>query len=206
MSIEEMESTWHDQPTPTSDVQTPASWIDRNQRRYRGTALFIMGTTLLASVNFGLKLLQIWQDPARTLANTSWELFIVGLTLLAALYGFRQFAKGWREFKTLSHNTRACLDTIIRETRREILAMRWGIPAAYVGFIGLLVLAKFQSIAAGHESSDNAWMGLVLAIVIFVLVSGFCFHRANAFLVPELKALRQTRQTLLEAGPPGSEA
>jgi hypothetical protein len=196
MSLEEMETTWSNQaaPAPDADART---WIDKTRRSFRTHALLLTIAVLGNALGFGLQIHRLIMLPDRTLANSGWELTVTALTLIACVVGVFLFRRSLRKYRSLLHDTRRCLEMIVREKKQEIVAMTRWVPLAYLGFLGLIVLGKFQSIAAEFETPANAWSGVWMAGLLFFVVSVALFHRANAFLKPEVTELEKTLKSLV---------
>jgi hypothetical protein len=196
MSLEEMESTWNAQPALSSTADAQA-WIDKSLRSFRTHAVVLLIAILGNGLLLGLQIHRLVVDPDRTLANSTWELLVPALTFLICLGGVVLFRRSLRQYRALSHDTRGCLELILKEKQREITALTRWIPATYVGFLGLIALGKLQSIAAEFESPGNAWSGVWMAALFFFVTSAFPFHRARVFVEPEVRELRQTLHSLV---------
>lgn len=196
MSLDEMENAWDHQVAqpPLADAE---SWLTQTERKARHGAWVITLCTMIALFNLGLPLLRLFTDPSRTITNSTWELVIPALALVIALMGNYLVVRHRRKYRTLRHDTRRCLESILQEKRHEITAMTLWLPGTFAGFLILIVLSKFQSIAAGFESPVNAWSGVVFAGLLFTVICAFLFHRANAFLKPEVEDLERTLRSLL---------
>ena len=191
-----MESTWSAQsaPKPTTD---PRTWIDKSHRAFRTHAVLLLVAILGNGLSLGLQIHRLIVLPERTVANSTWELVIPGLTFLICIGGVVLFRRFMRKYRSLMHDTRRCLELILKEKRREISALTWWIPAAYVGFLVLIIFGKLQSIAAQFESPSNAWSGVWMTAAFLFVVSAFLFHRARAFVQPEVRELEQTLDSLV---------
>ena len=129
MSLEEMESTWSAQsaPKPTTD---PRTWIDKSHRAFRTHAVLLLVAILGNGLSLGLQIHRLIVLPERTVANSTWELVIPGLTFLICIGGVVLFRRFMRKYRSLMHDTRRCLELILKEKRREVSALTWWIPAA----------------------------------------------------------------------------
>ncbi|WP_221031086.1 hypothetical protein [Actomonas aquatica] len=195
MSLDEMESTWHQQPPPPPS-SAPHDWIEQTRRSFRWHALLVLFGALANGIGLILQLHRLLTDPGRTFSNSFWELLIPGLTFLICLVGAVLLRRALQRYHSLQHDTRRCLEHILHEKRQEITALTVWLPLTYLGFMGLVILGKFQSIAAEFESPANAWSGAWMAAVLFIVAGAFLFHRANAFLKPEVRELEATLHAL----------
>lgn len=195
MSLDEMETTWANQPRlpASTDAQ---SLIEKSQRNVRTQSLFLLITTLIGAGNLALQVHRLLIEPDRTLVNSYWELTIPALAFALTLVGIQLFRRNLRAYRALLHDTHRCLQLILKEKRNEVTALTRWVPATFLFFLGLIVLSKLQTIASGLESPGNAWGGVIFAGAIFVLVSAGLFHRANAFVKPEVDDLEKTLQSL----------
>ncbi len=197
MSLEELETTWSNQTASASPADQARERIDQAQRSFRRHTWLLVVGLLGNLIGLALQLHRVAVMPERTLANSAWELLIPGLTLLICLGGAVLLYRAHRRYQALKHDTRRCLELVLKEKRQEISALTLWIPATYLAFLGLIVLSKFQSIAAGFESPGNAWSGVVMAAALFIFISAFLIHRAHAFIKPEVADLDRTLSSLL---------
>ena len=196
MSLEEMESTWSTQRS-AAPANEARQRVDQAQRSFRRHAWLLLVGVLGNLIGLALQLHRVATVPGRTVANSAWELLIPGLTLLICLGGAVLLYRSHRRYQTLKHDTRRCLELVLKEKRQEITALTLWLPFTYVAFLGLIVLSKFQSIAAGFESPGNAWSGVAMAAGLFIFISAFLIHRAHAFIKPEVADLDRTLNSLV---------
>lgn len=190
-----MESAWGAQPAPKPATNARA-WIDKSRRSIRTHTLILLVAILGNGIGLGLQIHRVLVDPARTLGNSAGEMLVPALSLAICLAGGVILRRYLRRFHLLRHDTRHCLEMVLKDKQREINLTYW-VPLAYLVFLGLLILGKIQSIAEEFESPDNPWFGVVAAAIIFVIASAFLFHRTNAFLKPEVRELKQTLESLV---------
>lgn len=196
MSLEELETTWNTQTATAAPSTAARQRINEAQRSFRRHAWLLFIGTLGNALALGLQLHRLATVPERTLANSTWELLIPGLTFLICLGGAVLLHRSHRRYRALQHDTRRCLELVRKEKRQEIAALTVWLPATYAGFLVLIVFSKFQSIAAGFESPGNAWSGVAMAAALFIVISAFLAHRAHVFLKPEVADLDRTLHSL----------
>ena len=190
-----METTWEAQrpPAPTT---APLSWIEKSKRSFRAHALLLIVAILGNLLALGLQVHRLFVDPDRTLSNSTMEFTIPFLTFIICLGGAVLLRRSLHKYRSLMHDTRRCLEMILKEKKQEITALTRWLPASYVGFFLLIVLGKFQSIAAGFESPDNAWTGVWMTAMLLIAVSAALYHRALRFVQPEITELQTTLDSL----------
>lgn len=196
MSLDEMQTTWSNQPNP-APASDARAWIDKTQREFRLHAIILIVAVVGNAIGLGLQLHRLIVVPERTLGNSGWELVIPALSFAICLGGSFLFRRALRKYRSLLHDTRRCLELVLREKKQEIVAHTRWIPAAFIGFLAIITLGKLQTIAGNIETPENAWSGVVMAAVLFLFTSICLIHRANAFLKPEIADLEQTLKSLL---------
>ncbi len=194
MSIEEMENVWKEQSvTPERRAPRSRYWMQRARNVSRTVRYGLFLCLLVTIVGAGLKLHQLVTDPQVTLSNSGVDLLISVLSIIFPCIGIHQVQRHRNELIALAHDPVRCMEALIRETQREIRDLKIVLPMVFVVILGLVGLAKWQSVSTGYESFENAMSGLVLVGVFVTVCGAAMFHRRKAFLEPRLEDLTAAR-------------
>lgn len=194
MSEKEMETLWRDQTLPLMRDEETRRWMSRLRRGSIGKAAllgFVVFTGLAVPV---LALTRLRDDPAVTWSNFSIELLLAFLPTIAAVFSVCDFVQRRRRLAALQANTARCVDLLIHVTRKEMQEIRRGGWIFGVPLLGLIAIAKWQSIVTGRETVENAAGGIIVALVIAGLTAGILYHRLKQFLEPRLESLVEFRR------------
>ncbi len=195
MTMEKAQEIWKEQAADSPSVQRAHEWTAKARRSQLGQTAFAALALGLSFVVMALKLIVVAHDSRFSFANSSVDVAIGLILVLGNLWAMRKHIRQRRQFEALGDDSRSCLDHLIAATREEIAEIRRGMPIVALGMLGLVLLAKWQSIVVGRESTGEIWP--ILAILgAIVVISGAAFrHRLNEFLKPRLESLQEIRQS-----------
>lgn len=192
MSIEELETIWKTQRK--SNVELPSSWqywIRHARRSSIGVIMALTTCIMITVIGLALKIHRIWITPEMTWINSSFDLLISLGIVVCSCYGAQQYLRHQRELASLAQDPLNCMEFLIETTRCEIRDIKLRLPGIMILILGLVLLAKWQSVATGLETTGNAGGGVAMVLVVILTAMAVMYHRRKAFLEPRLDQLCQ---------------
>jgi hypothetical protein len=193
MTEREIETVWRTQPAPVVADEATWRWMQK-VRRGRAVTTGVVAAILLGATVLLLRLSLLFTDPDHTLANSSIDLLLAAVPLAGGLMHLKGRLRQRRDVRALEDQTRAYVDYLIERTRSEVHDSNRVMPGVLAAVILAVAIAKWQSVAGGRESLDNALGGLAVAVVMCVIGGAAAWHWTESFARPRLESLLEIRR------------
>ena len=200
-----IQEIWNTQQAREPSTQPVVQRADRESRQLRLSIGGLVFAGVCSVVNLGLKFERISRDDRFSLANSAWDIVLALFGVLCVLMTTRHVAQQHKRWRALSQKPRAWLEFQIQETRNEMNGLTKALPLALLAILGVVGLAKEQTIAGGMESIDNAMGGVALVVALMVLLQASAYHRATWILKPKLKSLEVSLDDFVQENPEKEE-
>lgn len=200
-----IQEIWNTQQAREPSTQPVVQRADRESRQLRLSIGGLVFAGVCSVVNLGLKFERISRDDRFTLANSTWDIVLALFGVLCVLVTAQHTIRRHKQWRALSQKPRAWLEFQIHETRKEMNGLTKALPLAFLAILGVVGLAKEQTIAGGMESINNAMGGVALVVAVMVLIQASAYHRATWILKPKLESLEVSLDDFLQVNTENNE-